>query len=292
MNGSGEANQRWAAMLADWAIPERLLAVAPQTPYFFDPAVFTAAADDALSRAHDTVSDRAAREVLPAGGSVLDVGVGAGAGSLRLGAGRLVGVDPSAVLLDAFAARADQLGISPELVLGSWPEVADQTPSADVVVCHHVVYNVADLAGFAAALTEHAAARVVVELTAAHPMSWLAPYWEVLHGVSQPDRPTAADAVAVLDELGLAVHEQRWRRPIQMIGETGDEQLQRIARRLCLPPDRHDELRRLLEATPPPSQRDVVTLWWSGASHGPPRSDDPRVRGMHHDHLTETDGAR
>ena len=130
------------------------------------------------------------------------------------------------------------------------------------MVCHHVAYNVADLAGFATALTEHAARRVVLEITAVHPMAWMTPYWEALHGLPQPEEPTAADALAVLAELGLDVHQQRWQRAVQMIGETGDDAERRIARRLCLPAERLPELRSVLADLPPPNVRDVVTLWW------------------------------
>jgi len=125
-----------------------------------------------------------------------------------------------------------------------------------------VAYNVPDLRAFAAALTAHARHRVVVELTAEHPTAWTSPYWAAPHGLTQPDHPVAGDAVAVLSDLGLDVHQERWRRRYQMIGETGDEALLRIARRLCLPPDRHDELREALASTPPPADREVVTLWW------------------------------
>ncbi len=249
-------------MLRRWAVPEDLVAAAADSPYFFSLAVFTAAADAALDRHDDTVSDSVAREALPDGGTVLDVGVGAGAASLRLPAGHVIGVDPNAELLDAFRTRAARRGMRSTAIQGGWPDVASQTPTSDIAVCHHVVYNVADLAGFAAALTSHAARRVVVELTAAHPMAWMAPYWLALHHINQPDRPTADDAVAVLTELGLDVHQLRWRRPVQMIGENDADATARIARRLCLSPDRHDELARLLARTPPPTTRDVVTLWW------------------------------
>jgi hypothetical protein len=124
------------------------------------------------------------------------------------------------------------------------------------------VYNIADLAGFAKALDEHARQRVVIELTAAHPMGWMAPYWEGMHGLAQPDRPNAEDALAVLTEIGFDVHEARAKRAYQMIGESGDESLARIARRLCLPPSRLDELRELLVKFPPPLERDMVTIWW------------------------------
>lgn len=258
------ANRRWAAALDLWAIPDDLVAAAPETPYFFSHAVFSAAADAALDRADDTVSDAVAKQALPDGGAVLDVGVGAGAASLPLAAGHVIGVDPDAELLEAFTARAAGRGIRSNAIQGAWPDVESRTPSAHVVVCHHVVYNVADLAGFATALTAHAERRVVIELTAVHPMTWLAPYWEALHGIRQPDRPTVDDAVGLLTGLGLDVRQQRWRRPVQMIGENDAAAVARIARRLCLPADRHHELARVLAQDPPPTERDVVTLWWEG----------------------------
>jgi hypothetical protein len=257
-----DASERWAALLGAWAIPPELIAAAPESPYFFDPTVFSAAADEATNRAEDTFSDRIAREALPAGGTVLDVGVGAGAASLRLGASMIIGVDPSRQLLDAFVDRALRREITAVPVEGAWPQVAPATGRADVVVCHHVVYNVPSLASFVRALSEHAISRTVIELTARHPMTWLATYWKALHGLDQPDRPTADDAIAVLRELGIVVHQHRWARPIQMIGESGDEQLARVARRLCLPAERLNELRDVLSHQPPPIEREVVTVWW------------------------------
>jgi SAM-dependent methyltransferase len=257
-----DANKRWAEMLSEWAIPGRVVKSAPASPYFFDPQVFIDAADEAISRREDTPSDAAARAALAPGGTVLDVACGAGAASLRLAPATLFGVDPSSALLEAFSARATALQIASRTIEASWPEAAPQTPVADVAVCHHVVYNVPNLAAFASALRDHAVRRVVVELTAVHPMAWMAPYWEAMHGLSQPDRPVADDAIAVLNELGFDVHQQRWPRHYQMIGETGDESLLRIARRLCVPPARHEELAKLLAAIPPPREREMVTLWW------------------------------
>jgi SAM-dependent methyltransferase len=257
-----DANQRWASLLGAWAIPAEIIGAVLESPYFFDPLVFVAAADEAIARTDDSPSDRAAREVLPQGGRVLDVGVGAGAASVRLRPASIVGVDANRVLLDAFVERASRLGIDAVAIEGNWPAVAPDTPVADVVVCHHVVYNAADLAAFAAALNGHARRRVVVELTAVHPMAWLAPYWQALHGIDQPDRPTVADAVDVLRDIGTEPHQERWLRNYQMIGENGEDALARIARRLCLPPDRHAELRELLVTTRPPMDREVVTMWW------------------------------
>ena len=193
---------------------------------------------------------------------MLDVGCGAGAASLRLRPSHVVGVDQSGPLLAAFSDRAGRLGIEATAIEGVWPDAAARVPIADVVVCHHVVYNVADLSPFARALTDHARRRVVVELTAEHPMAWMSPYWEALHGLQQPDRPVVDDALAVLAGLGLQLGQRRWVRHYQTIGESSDDALSRMARRLCLPASRHDELRDLLAASPPPPARDVVTVWW------------------------------
>ena len=228
----------WAAMLGAWAIPDELVAAAPATPYFFDPAVFIAAAADAAARPDDTVSDRVAREALPEGGTVLDVGAGAGAASIRLGAATVIGVDPNRALLDAFRAGVAGRGGAAVCVEGTWPAAASggAVPLADVVVCHHVIYNVANLADFVTALAEHARRRVVLEFTAEHPMAWMRPYWRALHGLEQPHRPNAEDALGVIAALGYDVRAERWTRRYQMLGEAGDEQLAPIARRLCLPP--------------------------------------------------------
>lgn len=256
------ASQRWAEMLAQWTIPDELIASAPESPYFFDPDVFIAAADDALSRPDDTVSDRVAREALPTDGSILDVGAGAGAASVRLAPTRLTAVEPQPALLEALDHRARRVGTSLTRLEGTWPDVAGAAPMADVALCHHVVYNVPDLAAFLLALSEHAARRVVIELTAEHPMAWMRPYWQAMHGRDQPHTPTAEHATAVAAALGLDPHVQRWKRRYQMIGETGDAALARVARRLCLPQERHEALRAVLDATPPPVERDVITMWW------------------------------
>ena len=47
-----------------------------------------------------------------------------------------------------------------------------------------------------------------------------------------------------------------------MIGENEADAVARIARRLCLPADRRAELGVVLVETPPPTEREVVTVWW------------------------------
>jgi SAM-dependent methyltransferase len=259
------AADRWAAGLDALAIPQHILDAAPTSPWGFDPATFGALADLAVARVEDSPSDAAARSALPSGGTVLDVGAGAGAAALRLHdrAGLLVAFDPSRPLLAAFSERAERLGIDHDVIVGSWPHDAEAAPVADVVTCHHVTYNVPDLGPFAVALDAHATSAVVVEMTVEHPLTWMAPLWKEVHGLDRPAAPTVDDALAVLAALGFHVAQTRWRRAYAVLGEHEQDEVAKLARRLCVGPDRHDEIAALLDIHRPPAEREVVTLSWA-----------------------------
>jgi len=268
---------RWRAQLEAWAIPEEILAAAPESPWEFPVGLFRARAERAGAGGRQTPSNREAARWLPPGGSVLDVGAGAGAASLPLAgvAGRLVAVDESAAMVEAFLAAAAGAGARAEGVKGRWPEVAGRVGPADVVVCHHVLYNVADLAPFAAALTDHARRRVVVELTDRHPLVGLAPLWRRFHGLERPSGPTAGDAAAALDALGLDPRRQDWESGDRLGFDRFEELVAFTRRRLCLPADRDAEVAEaLLEAGTHEvggvwvgaGPRLVSTLSWSGAA--------------------------
>ncbi len=137
-----------------------------------------------------------------------------------------------------------------------------------MVVCHHVVYNVADLVPFARALTDHARFRVVVELTAEHPMSNLIEAWRELHGLERPTRPSAGDAVAVLEEMGLSVSTESSRGRPRHASHDRAHVVAFARRRLCVGAERDAEIDALLgpEFESPP--RPVVTVWWDGQAKG------------------------
>jgi SAM-dependent methyltransferase len=257
------AADRWRAELAKWAIPERILATAPQDPHRFSVRRFAALADEAL-REPPTITHRRAAEALPDGGSVLDVGCGGGAGSLPLAdrAGLLVGADQSADMLAAFADAARRVGARFETVEGSWPAAADRAPVVDVVVCLHVVYNVAELAPFAEALTAHARHRVVLELPTRHPLAWLAPYWRAVHDLDRPDGPTSDDAMAVVTGLGFDVHHDWWERSNSLHGASLDEQIDFVCARLAVGAGRRAQVAALVRDIGVPASRAVVTAWW------------------------------
>jgi SAM-dependent methyltransferase len=241
--------------LAAWAIPDEILAQAPESPWGFPPELFAAPPDPV-----ETPSRDRALEALPDGGSVIDVGCGGGAGGLALvpPASLVIGVDESDQMLASFARAADDHHVDQRAVQGRWPDVADEAGTADVVVCHHVLYNVADLEPFVRALTAAARQRVVVELTATHPMMTSAPLWQHFWNLERPDGPTADLAVDVIRDLGVDVQVERWSRPPREVSREVYVRMNR--QRLCLPVEREPEVDQVMAPTDQP--RDVATLWW------------------------------
>jgi SAM-dependent methyltransferase len=269
------ALQRWRDQLEARRIPDPILEAAPESPYGFPTELFRRRARAITRASESTPTLMRAREALAEGGSVLDVGVGGGATSLPLapGAGLIVGVDAQQDMLDAFGAAGAEMRVRTRSVLGTWPAVADEAPPVDVVVCGHVLYNVADLGPFAVALNGHARGRVVVELTQFHPLAWMAPLWRSFHGLAWPAGPTVEDAQGALHDLGFDVR----RQDRDASGDWGggftrrEEAVALIRRRLCLGPDRDDEVARELGDllrredglwSTGPAERVVATLWW------------------------------
>lgn len=251
------ATARWRAELEAWAIPAEILAAAPESPYGFPVGMFTAEAEPA-----DTPSHQRAREVLPVGGTVLDVGCGGGAGAMALvpPAGLVVGVDSAPHMLDAFAGAAESRGVAHREVLGSWPDAAAEAGTAEVVVAHHVTYNVADLVPFARALDAAASVRVVLEMTDVHPWVPTNDLWLRFHDLSRPAGPTAVLCADVLAEAGFPVRSQAWQRPARRTDRA--ETVAFVRRRLCLPVEAEPRVDAALPADYQFATRAVVTLWW------------------------------
>ncbi|HEX6596642.1 MAG TPA: class I SAM-dependent methyltransferase [Acidimicrobiales bacterium] len=254
---------RWREAVSALAVPQAILDAAA------DPAPVLEASRFRWNPEEDAKqpvrpSRRRALEALPDGGTVLDVGVGGGASSFGLvpKAGLIVGVDPLEAMLDAFAASARELRVEVRPVLGKWPDVAAEVEPADVAVCHHAIYGVAEVEDFLAALTAHARSRVVIEVSTRSPLTQLNPLWKSIHGLDRPDPAVAEELEAVVRAMGLAVEREDISLPPRLPEVTPD--LVAFARRrLYVGPEHDAEIEAWLRDREPP-QHDVAALWWPG----------------------------
>ena len=238
---------RWRADLAAWAIPEQITAAVADSPWVLPRQVFARRADR-VSAAPSGPSFERAWAALDPPGSVLDVGSGAGAACLPLlpRITSLTAVDADADMLEQLSQRAAAAGVVARTVLGRWPEAAALAGPADVVTCHNVLYNVAEVAPFVTALTGSARRTVVAEMTAQHPLVSLNDLWLKFHGLRRPVSPTAADLIEILTAMGLRPGHQAWRRPSGRDYASFDELVDVTRRRLCLPPGRAPEVAEAL----------------------------------------------
>lgn len=265
--------EAWRAAMRDWALPEAILARAPESPWGFPVELFRSRMERAATGTL-TFSNRRARDALPPDGTVLDIGVGAGAASLPLHprCSLIVGVNSSADSLAEFQRQAAHIGAPVRTMQGDWPALANRAPAVDVVVCNHVAYNVADLEPFVIAMTSHARRRVVMELTARHPTAWMADLWLRFHGLDRPLRPDANDAASLLRGLGLPVRRHRGVEARAHGGfERREDAVGWIRRRLCLDSSHDAEVAEALGDrlryedgfwSVSGGDEPVVTLWW------------------------------
>lgn len=252
------AAQKWAADLSQWAIPESIMSQAPESPWIHPPAMFTLPTE-----IPDSPSHQRAREAMPIGGSVLDIGCGGGIAAFAIAppAGTLIGVDHQDEMLKMFAESANAKGFEHQEVLGDWPDISPQTPKADVATCHHVAYNVAQIEPFLNALDSHATKRVVIELPRQHPLSSMRKAWKTFWDLDRPVNPTPQDLIEVLKEMGISASLELWQgpklRPIPI-----EDEIRFLRIRLCLDDSRDSDLRDFIEAQEPMESRALATIWW------------------------------
>ena len=265
------ARDRWRTQLLSWAIPDHIKAQAPSDPWRLDPSLFRpSGASDQAEAATVSLATQRALELLGDERSVLDVGCGGGAAAFALAppALRLHGVDQSSEMLDVFASVANERSIAHKTTTGSWLDIAPQfeTASFDVVVCHHVAYNVAEIGPFAAELRRVARNGVVIELTMSHPQTSNNPLWEQFWNLTRPVGPTALDASAAITE-----HLASASAPAHVTLEVGRSGVVRqdppwearvagATQMLCLAADRSAEVGKALEQLAPRSDERAVIV--------------------------------
>lgn len=261
------AAERWRHDLQRWGIPQEILDRAPQSPWIHPTESFRPSGDlrtptPSFLRALEALTTPGPRAHPSGRPSVLDVGCGGGRASLALvpDAEVLVGVDHQASMLAVFAEEAAHRGATAHTIAGDWPAVAADTPTCDVVVCHHVVFNVPDLVPFVEALTAHAGRRVVLELPGRHPLSNLSAAWQRFWALERPTTPSASDALEVVRSTGVDARTETFEQPDHKRDVT-DRDVEHTRIRLCLPADRDPDVREFLEHQPRQT-RQVTTIWW------------------------------
>jgi 2-polyprenyl-3-methyl-5-hydroxy-6-metoxy-1,4-benzoquinol methylase len=261
-----ELCRRWSDALRAWAIPDHILAQAPTSPWVHPPKLFAVAADAEFP---DTPSRLVALEALGVvGGSVLDVGCGGGGSAMPLAerTTHLHGVDEQAAMLRNFEAAAQRAGVAVTTTQGPWREVQAAVPPADVVISHHVAFNVAEIGPFIVSLTEHALGRVIVELPDRHPTSAMSPLWKHFWDLDRPSEPSAALFVDIVTALGYQPELQRFSRPPRKQQLDAAEFVAFVRTRLCLPASRDPEVAEALQTFGLAESTDVATVHWSGST--------------------------
>src|SRR5256884_2482226 len=261
MSRALDAAARWSDALASWAIPDWLRAQAWEAPWPLPVPLFE------NRQADLTPSHQRALEVVAAGSTVIDVGAGRCAMSLPLRppAQRIVAVDSTPAMLENSPADVT--------ILGRWPDVAAQAGRASVVVCGHVLYNVADLMPFLSALNDAAERRVVVEITRSHPRNRALEreLWRHFWNLERPQGPILEDAVAVMHQGGIDPTVELWESQQRGGFHSLDELVSWMRRTVCLDPAREDEVRAIVlqhaierdgQWRLSPEPRALATLWW------------------------------
>jgi SAM-dependent methyltransferase len=251
-------NKAWSFALSEWAIPKVILEQAPESPWIHPAALFNIPDVIEMTPAH-----KLARELMPEGGTVLDIGCGGGLAAFATTppAAIAIGVDHQEDMLEMFSANAKSRGVEVQTFLGFWPAVASEVPVADVVTVHHVVYNVSEIVPFIAALNSHARKRVVIELPAEHPLSAMRAAWKHFWDLDRPTKPTPEDLMAVLLEMGITPEIKYF--SAEMRNEKNLEDAAKFMRiRLCLPVDREDEVRDFFAKHGAPATRELAVIYW------------------------------
>jgi len=101
--------------------------------------------------------------------------------------------------------------------------------------------------------------------------------WLRFHGLRRPRGPTADDLLAILAAMGIQAGRKRWQRSAGADYASFAELVEVTTRRLCLPPERSDEVAAALKETGSDPDRpedlgsagrDMVTAWWTGGAAG------------------------
>ncbi|MEX1207920.1 MAG: class I SAM-dependent methyltransferase [Acidimicrobiia bacterium] len=267
-----EAREAWRRALDSWALPERLLAGVDDSPFSWPAHLY----ERMIALDSESPVVAMAAGLMGDGGSVLDVGAGAGRLALPLAerGHRVTAVERDEGMAQALGDAAGRAGLDVTRIVGTWPQVAGNAGIHDLCVSGHVVFDVPAIGPFLEAMNRCARRAVIIEMTPRHPWSGLSRYYRALHGIDRPTRPTVDDFVRVVEEVVGVAPEVEWRTvPAAFRFADTQELLEFYRRRLLVPPARSLEAAAILEpdihrlddgwlvlGAP---EREVVTVRWS-----------------------------
>ncbi|MCE2527967.1 MAG: methyltransferase domain-containing protein [Actinomycetia bacterium] len=265
---------RWKAELEAWAIPERLMEQAEESPYGWPAELWRRRTQESRFRQEPTPTNSLVSRMLGSDGTLIDVGAGTGRSCLPYArAGHQVtAVEKNPGMAAGLQEEVNAEGLEVEVLVGPWPEAAARTPVADVVLSSHVVYDVPEIAPFITGLAGHGRRGVVVEMTDVHPWTKMNYLYRAIHDLDRPQGPSVEDLVeVVVTELGAEVGVVRWERAPDLWFLSWQEILDYYGKRVVVPRARREELRPLLEEFVVPRDnrlyveegpRSFATLWW------------------------------
>jgi SAM-dependent methyltransferase len=250
--------QKWKQDLQSWAIPEEIIRTAQESPWIHPPVLF-----QIPDKIEENFSHQIAREALFPKGSVLDIGCGGGIATFANSdvTNLAIGVDHQREMIEMYEKNAKDRGIEVKTIEGFWPEVAEKVETTDVVLCHHVVYNVQDIERFLKELNSHARKRVVIEMPYTHPLSNMNKAWKHFWKLDRPENPTAGEFFKIVESLGYKPEMKKWQGEIRS-GIDQDLAAKFLRIRLCLPKNREGDVKEFMNNNPESKIRDLVTIWW------------------------------
>ena len=203
------------------------------------------------------------RSAADASTTVLDVGAGTGRHTLALAphVARVMAVDPSEAMLGLLREDVEARGLrNVTTLLSDWLDA--HVEPADLVICSHVLYPIADIEPFVLKLEASAGRRVFVYLRA-DPLPTDMGLWSEFYGVPLQAQPVHMDLVNVLAQLGVMADVEIVEHRVTLTFATIDEALVQVRNSLCLAEDDAEStgrLRRLL---------DERLIAWPGGRLGP-----------------------
>ena len=183
--------------------------------------------------------------------TVIDVGAGTGRHTLALAphVARVTAVEPSAAMLGLLREDMEpQKVANVDTVAAEWLQA--EVEPADIVICSHVLYPIADVEPFLRKLTSHARERVFVYLRV-DPLPTDFGLWSEFHGEPLQLQPVHLDLMNALAQLDVMPDVEVVEHRFTWTFADMDEAVAQVRNSVCLRED--DEastvkLRGLLEA--------------------------------------------